>query len=138
MFCCGRSLSFNKKVVKKKMKLPIARNDNEGVESAEVSDIEPHYDFVPGVIYESVAARDARLEAEKAGQPIVKDVKYAIHPKMSRRQTLTDLLTADIAKAAKSVNVDMADAATIDMTMSRLYLKLKFEFCLQLKLRMRR
>src|SRR5277367_6029367 len=98
------------------MKMPIVRNDNEEVESAEDSDTEPHAIFEPGVIYESVAARDARLEAEKAGQPIVTDVKYAIHPKMSRRQTLTDLLTADKAKADKTVNVDMADTATIDMT----------------------
>ena len=30
---------------------------------------------------------------------------------MSRRQTLTDLLTADKAKADKSVTVDMADVA---------------------------
>src|SRR5277367_3469060 len=114
MFCCGKM--FNKKV--KIMKLPaVVPNDNEGVELAEDSDIEPHYDFVPGVLYESVATRDARLEAEKNGQPIVKDVKYALHPKMSRsrRETLTDILTADKAKADKSVNVDMADTATIDM-----------------------
>src|SRR5277367_5546120 len=139
MFCCRKSLSFNKKVVKKKiMKSPVVRNDNEGVESAEDSDTEPHVNFEPGVIYESVAARDAREEAEKSGQPIVKDAKYAIHPKMSRRQTLTDLLTTDKAKADKSVNVDMADAATIDIIlMFRPYLKLKCEFYLQPKLRMR-
>src|SRR5277367_2638727 len=97
------------------IKFPV-RNDNEGVESGEDSDIEPHVNFEPGVIYESVATRDARLEAEKNGQPIVKDVKYALHPKMSRsrRETLTDLLNAD--KAAKSVNVDIDDTATIDMT----------------------
>ena len=109
MFCCGRSLSFNK-IVKKKMKSPI-RNDNEGVESAEDSDTEPHDNFEPGVIYESIAARDAREEAEKNGQPIVKGAKYALHPKMSRsrRETLTDLLTAD---KTKSVNVDMIDTVT--------------------------
>src|SRR5277367_1791970 len=95
------------------MKSPI-RNDNEGVESAEDSDTEPHVNFEPGVIYESVAARDAREEAEKNGQPIVKDVKYAVHPKMSKRQTLTDLLNADkSAKVDNSTNVDMADVETL-------------------------
>src|SRR5277367_2141847 len=99
------------------MKIPaIVPNDNEGVESGEDSDIEPHPNFEPGVIYESIAARDARLEAEKNGQPIVEGAKYSLYPKMSRsrRETLTDLLADD--KAAKSDNVDMADTATIDMT----------------------
>ena len=62
-----------------------------------------------------IPARDARLEAEKNGQPIVEGAKYSLYPKMSRsrRETLTDLLNAD--KAAKSGNVDIADSATIDM-----------------------
>jgi len=99
------------------MKIPaIVPNDNEGVESAEDDNIEPHPKFEPGVIYESMPARDARLEAEKNGQPIVEGAKYSLYPKMSRsrRETLTDLLNAD--KAAKSDNVattiDMADVVT--------------------------
>ena len=99
------------------MKIPaIVPNDNEGVESGEDDNSEPHPKFEPGIIYESIPARDARLEAEKNGQPIVEGAKYSLYPKMSRsrRETLTDLLNAD--KAAKSGNVDMADSATIDMT----------------------
>src|SRR5277367_6614185 len=101
------------------IKFPV-RNDNEGVESGEDSDIEPLVNFEPGVIYESIATRDARLEAEKNGQPIVKDVKYALHPKMSRsrRETLTDLLIADNAKADESVNVDTIDAAETAINMT--------------------
>src|SRR5277367_5612381 len=96
----------------KMMKIPaIVRNDNEGVESGEDDNIGPHPKFEPGIIYESIPARDARLEAEKNGQPIVEGAKYSLYPKMSRirRETLTDLLNAD--KAAKSDNVD----TTIDI-----------------------
>ena len=99
------------------MKIPaIVPNDNEGVKSGEDDNIEPHPKFEPRVIYESIPARDARLEAEKNGQPIVEGAKYSLYPKMSRsrRETLTDLLNAD--KATKSDNVgttiDMADVAT--------------------------
>ena len=103
------------------MKIPaIVLNDNEGVESGEDDNIEPHPKFEPGIIYESIPARDARLEAEKNGQPIVEGAKYSLYPKMSRsrRETLTDLLIADKAKADKSVNVDMVDVAetAVDMT----------------------
>src|SRR5277367_1988657 len=97
------------------MKIPaIVPNNNEGVESGEDDNIEPHPKFEPGIIYESIPARDARLEAEKNGQPIVEGAKYSLYPKMSRsrRETLTDLLNA--YKAAKSDNVDMADTM-IDM-----------------------
>src|SRR5277367_3734762 len=94
------------------MKIPaIVPNNNEGVESGEDDNIEPHPKFEPGIIYESIPVRDARLEAEKNGQPIVEGAKYSLYPKMSRsrRETLTDLLNAD--KAAQSDNV----GTTIDM-----------------------
>src|SRR5271163_3856401 len=77
------------------MKIPaIVPNNNEGVESGEDDNIEPHPKFESGIIYESIYARDARLEAEKNGQPIIEGAKYSLYPKMSRsrRETLTDLL----------------------------------------------
>src|SRR5277367_7109785 len=98
------------------MKLPaIVPNNNEGVESGEDDNIEPHPKFESGIIYESIHARDARLEAEKNGQPIIEGAKYSLYPKMSRsrRETLTDLLDAD--KAGKvDMSIEMADVATPD------------------------
>src|SRR5277367_4184802 len=99
------------------MKIPaIVPNNNEGVESGEDDNIEPHPKFESGIIYESIYARDARLEAEKNGQPIIEGAKYSLYPKMSRsrRDTLTNLLDTD--KAGKVVNgdtsIEMADVAT--------------------------
>src|SRR5277367_4631223 len=98
------------------MKIPaIVPNNNEGVESGEDDNIEPHPKFESGIIYESIYARDARLEAEKNGQPIIEGAKYSLYPKMSRsrRETLTNLLDD---KAGKVVNgdtsIDMADVTT--------------------------
>ena len=54
------------------MKSPIVRNDNEGVESAEDSDTEPHANFEPGVIYESVTARDARFQLKRLANQLLK------------------------------------------------------------------
>ena len=95
------------------MKIPaIVPNNNEGVESGEDDNIEPHPKFESGIIYESIYARDARLEAEKNGQPIIEGAKYSLLSR-SRRETLTNLL--DTEKAGKVVNdtsIEMADVAT--------------------------
>src|SRR5277367_4412289 len=109
MFCTCYLVDISKSRMMKI--LAIVPNDNKGVESGEDDNIEPHPKFEPGIIYELIPARDARLEAEKNGQPIVEGAKYSLYPKMSRsrRETLTDLLNAD--KAAKSDNVD----TTIDI-----------------------
>src|SRR5277367_4416518 len=96
------------------MKIPaIVPNNNEGVESGEDDNIEPHPKFESGIIYESIYARDARLEAEKNGQPIIEGAKYSLYPKMSRsrRETLTDLLDAGKVVNADT-SIDMADVAT--------------------------
>src|SRR5277367_3460697 len=94
----------------------IVPNNNEGVESGEDDNIQPHSKYESRIIYESIYPRDARLEAEKNGQPIIEGAKYSLYPKMSRsrRDTLTNLL--DTEKAGKVVNVDtsidMADVVT--------------------------
>ena len=93
------------------MKIPaIVPNNNEGVESGEDDNIGPHPKYESGIIYESIYARDARLEAEKNGQPIIEGAKYSLYPKMSRsrRETLTDLLDADKSNKV-ATTIDMAE-----------------------------
>src|SRR5277367_5057748 len=98
------------------MKIPaIVPNNNEGVESGEDDNIEPHPKFESGIIYESIYARDARLEADKNGLPIVEGAKYSLYPKMSRsrRETLTDLLDAGKVVNADT-SIEMATPIVVD------------------------